>query len=328
MVGPPNETDAADWVPVVVHRGYEPFVGAGGPFRPWSMAIPLERDPLASEYQTLSTARLLDSISREVERLRKSGPLSPSGRLRRLMSEDVVLISSDELVEHLGAEDGQPFLRDPGHRPYTHISRARAMVLRDNPVEWARHFRRFTVLTWDHDLILSVYLHVAMDESTLYIEWTPCVLRPINDTFRDIDTRHYSVGRAVGQAVVDLLRFPADLPAGISRLFTVARPLKVERGLVNPDKYGALRSLREFAADEGVRTYFQRLDVDRYLKILHTRAIRAVGGLLAEAGYLSASLEQQAQAVVQNSVHIGGSMSGSLVMGAHNTIRDINVKGG
>lgn len=316
---------ARDWVPVVVHRGYEPFVGAGPTHRPWSMAIPLERDPHAEEHGTLSTARLLEAIGREVEALRGSGTLSPSGRFRRLLSEDVVVIGSDELVEHFGEEQGRPFIADENHRPHTHITRARALALRDEPVEWARYYRRFTVLTWDHDLIVSVYLHVAMDDSTLYVEWTPCVLRPISEFFRGIDTEHHTVGRAVRQALGDLVRFPAELPAAVVRLCSVPRPLKVEDGMVNPDKYGALHSLREFAADDGVRNYFQRLDVDRYLKIMHTRAIRAISALLRDTGYLRASLEQQAQAIVQNSVHIGGSMTGPITMGLHNTIGGISV---
>ncbi|MGW5051828.1 hypothetical protein [Actinokineospora sp. NPDC004072] len=323
-----SERGAVEKVPLVVHRGYDPFVGAGAAHRPWSMAIPLERNPHAAEHQPLSTARLLDAISGEIEALRDSGPLSPSGRFARLITEDMVAISSDELVEHLGAVEGRPFIRDETSRPHTHISRGRALALRDQPVEWARHYRRFTVLTWDHDLILSVYLHVAMNETTLYIEWTPCVLRPIKAEYREIDTRRHDTGRALRQALVDLVAFPAELPANTTRLFTVLRPLKVERGMVNPDKYGALSSLREFAADNDVRNYFQRLDVDRYLKIMHTRAIRAVSALLAEAGYLRASLEQQAQAIVQNSVHIGGSMTGPITMGLNNTIRDIDVKGG
>ncbi|GGS34271.1 hypothetical protein [Actinokineospora fastidiosa] len=323
----PTEQGATDVVPVVVHRGYDPFVGAGAPHRPWSMAIPLERNPHAAEHQSLSTARLLERISKEIEALRESGPLSPSGRFARLATEDMVAISSDELVEHLRTDEGRPFIQDEHSRPYTHISKERALALRDEPVEWARHFRRFTVLTWDHDLILSVYLHVAMNESTLYIEWTPCVLRPIKAEYREIDTRRHNVGRALRQALVDLAAFPGDLPGNVTRLFTVLRPIKVERGMVNPDKYGSLSSLREFAADTNVRNYFQRLDVDRYLKILHTRAIRAVSALLAEAGYLRASLEQQAQAIVQNSVHIGGSMTGPITMGMNNTTGDIDVKG-
>ncbi|MFC7616121.1 hypothetical protein ACFQV2_24275 [Actinokineospora soli] len=324
----PSEASAAEWVPVVVHRGFEPFVGAGPAYKPWSMAIPLERNPHAEEYHPLTTARLVDAIGRELENLRNSVRLSPSGRFTRMISDDIVAISSDDLVEHMGAPEGMPFILDDRHRPYTHVSRARAMALRDEPVEWARHFRRFTVLTWDHDLIISVYLHVAMDESTLYVEWSPCVLRPINESFRDIDTRHHTAGRAIGQAFGDLLRFPAELAGGVGRLLTFSRQLKVESGLVNPDKYGALRSLREFAADDGVRSYFQRLDIDRYLKIMHTRAIRAMSALLRDSGYSRASLEQQAQAIVQNSVHIGGSVTGPVAVGMNPSIGDVDINVG
>ena len=314
-----------DKVPVVVHRGFEPFVGAGPAYKPWSMAIPLERNPQATEHHPLTSAKLQGAISKELEALRGSVRLSPSARFTRMIVEDVVAISSDDLVEHIGAPEGMPFIRDDRTRPYTHISRARAHALRDEPVEWARHFRRFTVLTWDHDLIISVYLHVAMDESTLYVEWSPCVLRPINDSFRDIDTKHHTVGRAIRQAFGDLLAFPAELPAGVRRLLSFPRPLKVENGLINPDKYGALHSLREFAADDGVRSYFQRLDVDRYLKIMHTRAIRAISALLRDSGYLRASLEQQAQAIVQNSVHIGGSMTGPIAMGLNASVGNTDI---
>ncbi|MGX7827803.1 hypothetical protein ACTG9Q_22210 [Actinokineospora sp. 24-640] len=289
------------------------------------MAVPLERKPQASEQLTLSTARLMDCITLEIEQLRTARPLSPSARLRRLVSEDIVVIGSDELIERVDDDETTPYIESSVHRPYSHISRDRALALRDEPIEWARHYRKFTVETWDRELILSVYLHLAMHESALYIEWTPCVLLPIDTEFRKIDSVEYTPFRGIVAAIGDLLTFPADLFGNIVRLFALPEVLR-DGVTSNPDRFGALHSLREFAATPVVTNYFQRLDIDRYLKIMHTQALRAVSTMLSDAGFLVAALEQQVQAIVQNNVHIDGSMTGSLTMGQSNKIGNIEVK--
>ncbi|SDH48092.1 hypothetical protein SAMN05192558_102130 [Actinokineospora alba] len=304
---------------IVVHRGYEPFVGAGRRHRPWSVAAPLLPHPNGGGTRPLSTAALYDAVVAEISDLHRATAMTPGGRLSRLTVDEEIVVSARELIDHLG-DHTKPFLEDTPYPPYTKLSARRVHEIRDNPIEWARYYRCFRVETWDRDLVLSVYLHVALDDSTLYVEWTPCVLLPIREQFQRIDSESISPARPAIQAAADVLALLVAAPGKLVSTLTFLRPLRADPGVIDPDRYGSLRSLRELAADDGVHNYFQLADVDRYLKILESRLVLAVSKLLADAGYVTASFESQAAAVIQNNVHIGGSVTGNVVAGIGNLI--------
>lgn len=285
-----------------MHRGFYPFVGGGARHLPWSIAIPMVKSADAEETTPLSTAVLYDGIVAEATKLQSATSLTPGGRLRSLSLDELIVVSSDELIDHLGDPASTWFLPSMSVAPYDLLSPKRTAQVRDQPVEWARYYRCFRVETWDRDLVLSVYLHVAMDDTMLYVEWTPSVLAPIQARFQDIDTESRSVWRPIAQGITDLLTLPVTIPRRLSHTFTFLRPLRDDRGVINSDKYGALRSLRELAADANMHNYFQLADRDRYLKILESRVVLAVSRLLTDAGYTAAGFEAQAAAIIQNNV--------------------------
>ncbi|WP_436491767.1 hypothetical protein [Actinokineospora sp. HUAS TT18] len=324
MAPDPQATDGES-TEIVVHRGYDPFVGAGQGHRPWSIAVPLERAKGREATTTLSTAALYDAIVAEVTALRQATTLTPAARLGRLSVDELVAVSAAELVDHMAEPASVPFILGEGHPPYDRISSRLATQLRDNPIEWARYYRAFRVETWDRNLVLSVYLHVAMDDTMLYVEWTPCVLRPIKDEFQRVDAVSRSPLHPIGQAMLDLVKFPTSVPRRLITLLTLIRARRKEAGVIDPDDYGSLSSLRELAADTSERNYFQLVDRDRYLKIIESRVVRAVSALLHSAGYVTASFDVQATAVIQNNVRIDG-FTGNFVMGSGNTTGNVTVE--
>lgn len=328
----PGVSEEDDLVPLLVHRGYNPFVGAGDIHEPWTVAVPLERrseDGPAGG--SLDTATLLDGITSKVTDLRAASPLSPSGRLGALGADDYVVVSAEGLVDHLRYPASAHYLQRPGVPPYTHVPRSHAHELRDNPMEWSRFYRRFSVETWDRDLVLSVFVHVAMDDSTLYLEWTPCVLRPVSAELKSVDSEPASAWVPVGRALLDLVLLPASTLSRVVRLATRPRPLPPDRGRVDADKYGSLLTLREMAADTEVHSYFQQADVERYSHLLRTRVTLAVSDILRTAGYHTASFDQQVQSVVNNTVNTvtvadGGTLSGPVLQSGSLT-GDVDITG-
>jgi hypothetical protein len=309
-------------VPLVVYRGFVPFVGAGQPEDPWSIAVPLERLPDAKANGELTTAALYAGINAEITSLRGARTLSPGQRLGELNIGELVIVSSDELIDHLAEPAAADFLTEPGAAPFTMLRRERATAIRDDPLEWARYYQCYQVETWDRDLVVTVFVHVAVGEGALYVEWTPCVLRPIRRSYRKIDGMSRSPLRPAARAVLDLLALPASLPGRLVHLLSFLRPLPQGRGVVNPGMYGSAASLRELAADRDVHNYFQLADVDRYVKMLEGRLIRAVSRMMRGAGYSPASFDAQAAAVVNNNVQIAGSVGGSVVIGSDNKVGD------
>ena len=308
-----------DLVPLLVHRGYKPFVGAGDIHDPWTIAVPLERRPDAPPTTSrLDTATLLDGITSKVTDLRAAPLLAPSARLGSLGVDDHVVVDARGLVDHLAEQPSAHYLKDPGVPPYTHVPRSHAHDLRDSPVEWARFYRRFSLVTWEDDLVVSVFVHVAMDDTTLYLEWTPCVLRPLDADLLAVDSEPASAWVPVGRALKDLVLLPASTLSRALRLATRPRALRPDRGRVNPDRYGCLLTLREMAADVELRSYFQQADVERYTHLLRTRVTLAVAEILRTAGYHTASFDQQVQSIVTTTVNTvtvadGGTLTGHVL---------------
>jgi len=320
---PPDESPMplpAKPAPLLVYRDYVPFVGAGQPEDPWSIAVPLEELPDAEATVELTTDALYAGIRAEIESLRNAVTLAPGRRLRNLDFGERVIVSADELIDHLSDPSAADFLKQPGQAPFTMLRPERVQSIKVEPVEWARYYQCYEIETWDRDLVVSVYVHVAVGAGALYVEWTPCVLRPIKKEYREIDTMSRSLWRPLLNAVVDLLRLPATIPGRFAHTFKFIRPTRHHLGVVDPDSYGVANSLRELASASRVDNYFQFSDIDRYLKMMESRLMLAVSRMMRAAGYSPASFDEQAATVVNNNVTIGGSVGGNFVAGDRNKV--------
>jgi hypothetical protein len=319
------QTDATA-APLVVYRGYSPFVGAGFEYRPWSVAVPLQ--PVKGKEQAqLTTDMLYTSIRESLAGLGRATPLTPGKRLGELRITDHVIVPADELIDHLADPNTRAILPSLDRPPYPALGPDNVAALRAAPEEWARYYLCFQVETWDRDLVVSVFVHAAMDETTLYVEWTPCVLLPIKDEYQEIDRLRPGPARPILDALMRLVRLPATILPGTVHTLSVIRPLRRRHGVLDPQMYGSLQSLRELAADDGVRNYFQLVDVDRYLKILNSRFVLAVSKLLQDSGYSEAGFVQQAVSVNNRNVYIGGSMTGNVNLGDDSTLGEVTKSG-
>jgi hypothetical protein len=315
----PAHTEPA---PVLVYRNYVPFVGAGHPEDPWSIAVPLERLSDAQSTAELTTDTLYAGIRTEIESLRGAITLAPGQRLRNLAFGERVIVAADELIDHLDDPSSADFLQQPGLAPFTLLRPERVQSIKAEPVEWARYYQCYEIETWDRDIVVSVFVHVAVGAGALYVEWTPCVLRPIKKEYREIDTMSRSLWRPLLNAVFDLLRLPATIPARFAHTFSFIRPARQHLGVVDPDSYGVAASLRELASARRVDNYFQLSDIDRYLKMMESRLVLAVSRMMRTAGYSPASFDEQAATVVNNNVTIGGSVGGNFVAGTRNKVSE------
>jgi hypothetical protein len=269
--------------PVIIARGHRMFVGAGEPYGPWSLAIPLRRRPDADGAAPLTARTLYERVDHAMDSLRGAVHLSPGGRFAGLRVDEQIVVDAAGLVDNLG--QAGDFLADAAAVPYPLLRGQRVRELRDDPLEWARYYLRFQVETWDRDVVVSVFLHLAVSDTTLYVEWTPCVLLPVMQRYRAIDTMPDSPLRPVAKAVVRFLTLPMTVPARLRTMCSVIRPRRLP-----PDRYAVSHSLRELAADTDVRNCFQLADRSRYVKVLESRLTLALVEALAAAGYEVAGL--------------------------------------
>ncbi|VVJ24970.1 Uncharacterised protein [Amycolatopsis camponoti] len=308
-----DEFAGAPGAPLVVYRGYKPFVGAGFRRDAWSMAIPLERveddgtDP--ADRRELTTETLYEEIRGAIADLRRSAPLSPDRRLGGLTVTEAVFTPAAELVDHLGESEAAAYLPDIEYPPHTRLPEAEVERIRREPKEWARYYLCFQVETWDRELVLTTFLHVAVDETTLYVEWTPFMLPPIRAEYRAVDKMRQESLRPFGQGLVGWLELPASLPGRIANLASWIRQPRREAGVLDPERYGAASTLRELASANLFTDYFQLVDIERYEKIIGSRLLPTIGKLLGDAGFSTANFDEQAAVVVNNDITIGGDNS-------------------
>lgn len=240
--------------PVLVTSGHRRFVGAGEVRDSWTLTVPLRPDAEGTRPPHVST--LYDHVTRAM----------------RGGTEWVVVTAK-------GLD--RDFLADPMSAPYPLLRGQRVRELRDRPREWARSYLRFEV-----EPGVTAFLHLAVREETLYVEWTPCVLPLVRKEYRAIDTMPDSPLLPVARAVLRFLTLPMTVPY---RLRTVC---SVIRRPATPGKYSVPFGLCELAASTEVRQPAQ-------LKAFERRLTHALAEALVVAGYEVAALRRQSAGAVR-----------------------------
>lgn len=308
---------------VVVHRGVSPFVGAGKAYRPQTLALPLDPADDGRVPDRIRVADLHAHVASAMNGLRTTSSLSPERRLEHLDKSEQVLVPADRLVANRAYEP--LLLPDLERPPLAHLPPATARQLAEWPREWARYYRCYRVESWERELTTSCYFYAGTDQNMLYLEWTHCVLPPIQHRFRSIDHTVEAGSGPVGAAFAELLMLPATVLRRFRSVVHRFVPIHQRYGEVVPDRYGAEHSLRELAADAEVQTYFQSVDRIRYVKIIDATLFRAVGDFLAQHGYSDVEFQKFASATITNNTvnvtggtHVGGTVGAGTVTGGGN----------
>lgn len=294
---------------LVVYRGEKPFVGAGEQYRPISFAIPLEpANGSGDDVGSFHLSELYDHVSQALLALRDSHSLAPSERLSGLTEIEQVIVPATELLVNFGNSRSTIALPDLHQPPSDSVDADRLALLAEDSLEWMRYYRCFRVETWDRDVTLTVFLHLGVGERMLYLEWTPCLLLPVHEQYRRVDEVPIAPLAPLRGGFVDMLRLPYTLPARTIGLFR-RLGTRYKAGAVWPRRYGSLLSLREMGSGVDTRNYFQDLDIDRYVKVLQRRMIRAVGEFLEQRKISATEFITQAMSVTYNQTYVGSNVN-------------------
>ncbi len=309
----PSGPDAL--TPLIVHRGANPFVGAGESTKPWSMVIPLTADADADEKPRLTARLLYRRIAEKTAELRESGPLAPDCRLRDLVVTGRVFAPADKLLDHLHLPEIRHYLPHLNTAPQAFLHDVEAGHVHDQAREWSRYYLCMELETWDRDLVVSAFVHCAVGANELYLEWTPCVLPPIADEYRALDKMVNNGVRPLWEGFVRWLLLPVTSFGRIANAFRMRLPLPHDAHQLNPDRYGAGRTLRELASMRHPRNYFQTVDAERYVRLLESKLVPAVAATLQECGYSSTVFERRADAQMINNITISGTNNAPMIFG-------------
>ncbi len=333
----------AQWGNIIVHGGRWPFLGAGSLVDAWSLALELHRadaagpgepvsiDPVeAHEYlRQRLVATHADPALRDGERI-LGLVVQPRVIARGERRIDDVLLdderglvvprfhADDELIQHL--------VRRPqgGLRMYQQVTVETA--------DWGQNTADdpWTGIDTEQDVSVSAFVYLAVEGSMLYVECVSTQLPAIRPAFRVVDDFAALDGgqllwRALGNSVGP---FPRDCALALVHAVTrVASVFRVDRRLGRAEaeplgrvayNYGARLSVREqAAAPPGEQTFLQRLDAEKYAKLIELRVSTALLEFLRDKGVHTGEYEARVSVVYNEGVMItGGTVTGAVATGS------------
>lgn len=203
--------------------------------------------------------------------------------------------------------------------PYT-SPEVMAAVVR-HPTTPARHYLACQVFAWGGQLVTTVYVHVAVQGRSLYLEMTTTALPPCDDRFRIIDSvdgygaaawlRAFTTGlaetpRAIWRSPVNLAAALINLVAGTAS--TSGGASRVNQGF----DYGARIGIRELGSEPGLRYRTQLNDIVKYKKLIERRVIASVLDFLDERDIDTAEYRARAASILNISGGVNSFGSGDV----------------
>ncbi|WAE71008.1 hypothetical protein OUQ99_17380 [Streptomonospora nanhaiensis] len=290
---------------LVLYNEDQPFLGAGESYRPWSLALELERLPGAPHRaEPLDGRRVLDLITPQLARLAEVSSQTSRDRLKDLELQECVFLPA-ALPE--GVWHADRLYEESSVREHLEASVGEG-------AEQRRHFLRIRVGGWDEEVVTTVFVRVHTQGDLLILEVLPYVLSPLRSSFHEVDA---ITARSARFPVSALVTAPAMTVAVLVRGAGTLKSWWFEWfGLGVGETQEAPRlSIRE-SGSRDTRSMFQEMDVNRYVKTIQDRITSGAQQALVEAGYRTEEFQQRVVNISRGGVFIGGSMSGSIATGA------------
>jgi hypothetical protein len=325
---------AAQWGNITLHSRRGPFLGAGTVQHSWSMSLglrypdgtPCQIDPV--ELHQHVRERLLAMRGEDLpERERISG-----------------LIVVDHIVATGERKHPDPLVDPVTRVPYADASPEAIRAIIRHPQGSLRYYLRTVVgaegrdiveddrlvaPAQDQEIVVSTFLYLAVEGGMLYVEFVATVLPPVLETLHEIDRipPERVVGKALRSALargfIGLAAAPVRLAQEISALFgTGWRMDEADRASreYRTYDYSARLSARELAADTRLRNYLQKLDAEKYYKLVERATTGAILTFLDERGVDTSEYLARSTVLLNTGVMItGGTVSGPVAAGTNAT---------
>jgi hypothetical protein len=304
-----REVEEAQQSNVVIYSEFSPFVGCGTDMGAWTLTVDVTkgREELGSRTppRAFKVEELYTSIA---EKLRSLDFPSCS-------------VENKLCISGLDVRD-DTFLPDIMARPRTQIDENSMESYIAHPTNQARHYQSFRLVDWSGELVLTTFLRAALSGGNLFIEGNYRMLVPIDGAHRIVDSMNPVpsvrdwVGLLVQSAFKAILIWPVWAAYILEMLFSPLHRWLHEREIrkmirENPAfNYGASESLREYASRSNMyRRYFQKLDKERYIKILERHVLDSIAQFLDERGIDTSELKRTQQFIVNSGIIVSGGSS-------------------
>jgi hypothetical protein len=285
-----------------------PLLGAGKVVSGalWSIAVTLKprANPVASSTVTVNQATTTSTVGDGAQATVSIDPYDIHVWLRQRVYglADSKLPEQEQVpgvraLDHVVADgerrEGDPLI-DPARRPYTVASPEAIAAIIRHPQGGLRYYQRFvigvegkpvlardrrTVLpAQDQEIVVSAFVHVAVEGGKLYAEFLGMLLPPVKDEFHVVNRVRSSATPKLNESILEALRsWPRTVGAPVRAgrlLWQIAtagtRMDRAHRESMEnlSHEYGARLSARELASKDSPEKFLQLLDAEKYIKLV------------------------------------------------------------
>ena len=259
----------------VVYSNYEPFIGSGDVVSSWSFAQRLiEKDDEPPrpgirprpegqrEFPTppFTAEQIVDYVRDRLKMLTEAD--SPELTIPDMSVQDRVFQSA----------------RETGKRSLTMSPEEMAEIIR-NPTNPQRHYLACRGISWGGDVVTTVYVHLAVQGKSLYLEVTSTTLAPCNEGYRIVDMDGGTGVRAwlralligVRETPATILRAPGRLVRSFADVAGQGAGAGRPRSPGRRKDYGARASVRQLGTRDRLRNFTQRQDIIKFRRLIESR---------------------------------------------------------
>jgi hypothetical protein len=313
----------------IVYSNYEPFIGSGEVVSSWGFAQRLvhkQSDGAAGGF----------AAPAQEEREFETPPFTANeivGYVRRHLRELTSAGSAEMSIPDLTVEDRiVQSAREDGPRTTDTEPEEMAEIIR-NPTNPARHYLACQVVSWGGDVVTTVYVHIAVQGRSLYLEVTSTTMAPCNERYRLVDVDGGTGPRAwLREAHLAVRGTPRTIVRAPGRLVRSMVDMTghggaTRRGMSRRRKdYGARVSVRQMGTRDKLRNFTQRQDILKFRRLIESRVFAHVLDFLDEHDVDTSGVRAQRATVLNNNgIFVGGNMDvsgGSVTNQAPETPKD------
>ncbi|MEU1784815.1 hypothetical protein ABZ553_02550 [Streptomyces sparsogenes] len=322
---------------LVIYDPFRPFVGAGDPYKPWSVVMELKETARAAPWQRrdadsppraeparpgtpeggsrsapLTGREVVELIKPQLAVLRTSAAATSRDRLRSLEVDELVYLPPGPQRDQLD--------RDP-EAIQAHLDQAVG-----EGAEARRHFLRVRVGAWDEQVVICMLVRVHTQGRMLVLEVAPHVLMPVRPEYKSVDVIAAQSPYGLRDAVQALFSSPsAGFAAGV---WLVQTCLSASRTWLTNPQYAPpdapVASVRELGSAQEV-SLFQEMDISRYVKTLQDRIAGGVQEALRNKGYETGDFDHYIINVGEGGVFIGDMSGGAVATGEWGSAKHLGI---
>ena len=352
---------AAQWGNIAYHGGFNPFLGAGQVLRSWSLAMELKHsdNPVKALFDTRSAhgpgPRTAKSAPARIDPVDLHETIGQ--RLVSMQGDDLPERErvGDLSIQHYlvanGVRDrGDPLVEPTSLLPYSLASGDAIDAIIRHPQAGMRCYLHVTVrdsgkvvTSGDNHQVLpgesqeiatSAFVYVAVEGGMLYLEYVATFLPQLAERYYLIDRLPAHAAGIAGESLAAGIRnLPRNTVLGPARLIRALRQiLGFQRDRANAEasvrgattyNFGNLTSLRELGAVNDTCRYLQRLDAEKYSKLVERRVTETVFSFLSDHEIDTSEYQTKVTFVQNNGVAISNS---TLTSSGVSTTGNVDIK--